>query len=64
MASGPTKPLPLKANVWKCEDLKALIKEHIEAHVKDVAVAKRLEKALGDEIVYGDGGGGGHVGVA
>ncbi len=53
----------MTVNVWKCEDLKALIHKHIEAHVKDVEMAKRLEHALGDEIAYGTGGGGG-VGVA
>ena len=54
---------PIKANVWKCDDLKALIKKQIQAHVKDVDVARRLEKALSGEIAYGDGGGG-NVGVA
>ncbi len=43
--------------VWKCEDLKALIHKHIEAHVKDVSLAQRLEHALADEIAYGTGGG-------
>lgn len=57
--AGPT----LTANVWKCEDLKALIKKQIRVHVKDVDLAKRLESALADEIAYGDGGGG-HVGIA
>jgi hypothetical protein len=58
----PTK-MPMALDVWKCEDLKAIIKEKIKAHVKDVDLAKRLEHALADEIAYGDGGGGG-VGVA
>jgi hypothetical protein len=55
--------MPVMIDVWKCEDLKAVIKEAINVHVKDVDLAKRLEHALADEIVYGDGGGGG-VGVA
>jgi hypothetical protein len=58
------KPVVTKTDVWKCADLKALIKERINAHVKDVAVARRLEQALADEIAYGTGGGGGHIGVA
>nr|WP_296918624.1 hypothetical protein [Thiocapsa sp.] len=40
-----------------------MIGETIRATVKDVELAKRLEHALGDEIAYNDGGGGG-VGVA
>jgi hypothetical protein len=44
--------------------LKALIREEVRAHVKDVDLAKRIEEALGDKVAYGDGGGGGHVGVA
>lgn len=55
--------MPVVIDVWKCEDLKALIKKTINAHVKDVELVKRLEHALADEIAYGDGGGGG-VGVA
>ena len=55
---------PTKIDLWKCEDIKALIKKEVRAHVKDVELAAKLEKALGDHIVYGDGGGGGHVGVA
>ncbi len=54
---------PVKLEVYRCGDLKALIKRKISAHVKDVQLAKRLEHALADEIAYGDGGGGG-VGVA
>ncbi len=60
--SQPRREL-MKVTVWKCEDLKALIQKHIQTHVKDVELAKRLEHALGDEIAYGTGGGGG-VGVA
>ena len=62
----PKKPLKinLPIDVWKCEDLKAMIREEVRAHVKDVEIAKRLEQALGDKVVYGDGGGGGNVGVA
>jgi hypothetical protein len=62
----PKKPIKvnLPIDVWKCEDLKALISKEVRAHVKDVDIAKRLEQALGDAVVYGDGGGGGHVGVA
>lgn len=62
MAENPKGPRTLK--VWTCEDLKALISEHIHAHVKDVEIAKKLERALGDKIVYGDGGGGGNIAVA
>jgi hypothetical protein len=58
-----TPKRPVKAVVWKCDDLKALIKKQISAHVKDVDVARKLEKALSGEIAYGDGGGG-NVGVA
>ena len=59
----PTK-VNLPVNVWKCEDLKAIISEQVRAHVKDVDLATRLEQALGDKVAYGDGGGGGNVGVA
>jgi len=62
MAEKSKKPHTIQ--VWKCEDLKALIKEQVHAHVKDVELAKRLERALGDQVAYGDGGGGGNVGVA
>jgi hypothetical protein len=59
---------PIKINmpvdVWKCDDLKAIIKEEIAVHVKDVSLLKKLEQALGDKVAYGDGGGGGNVGVA
>ncbi len=53
------KPMRMVAplNVWRCDDLRALIKEKINAHVKDVEVAKHLEEALAIEIAYGDGGG-------
>lgn len=57
------KPVKLEASLWKCDDLKSLISKTVKAHVKDVELARRLEHALGDEIAYGDGGGGG-VGVA
>jgi len=57
-----------KVEVWKCNDLKALVKESIrkemqEAGVKDAKLAKRLEQAISGGIAYGTGGGGG-VGVA
>jgi hypothetical protein len=64
MAEKSKGPRPIKADVWKCEDLKAVIREEIRAHVKDVELASRLEQALGDKIVYGDGGGGGNIAVA
>ena len=57
------RPVATKTDVWKCKDLKTLIKNSIRVHVKDVALARKLEQALADEIAYGDGGGG-HVGVA
>jgi hypothetical protein len=65
MAEKTKKPIkmPVMVDVWKCEDLKELIREKIKVHVKDVDLAKRLEHALADEIAYGDGGGGG-VGIA
>jgi hypothetical protein len=53
---GPKRPA--RVDLWKCEDLKHLIKEEIRAHVKDVELAKKLEQALGDKVAYGDGGGG------
>lgn len=46
-----------RVDVWRCDDLRALIKKQINAHVKDVRVAKRLEEALAVEIAYNDGGG-------
>jgi hypothetical protein len=51
------KRIAVPINVWQCTDLKDLIKETIEVHVRDVELAKKLEHALGDEIAYGDGGG-------
>ncbi len=57
------KQAAMKLTVWKCADLKALIQRKIRAQVRDVELAKQLEHALGDEIAYGTGGGGG-VGVA
>ena len=64
--TAPKKPIRVAVpiDVWKCEDLKAIISERIRAHVKDVDVAKQLEQALGDDVAYGDGGGGGSVGIA
>ncbi len=63
----PARKKPIVAQipvrVWSCEDLKEMITEQIKAHVKDVDLAKKLEHALGDEVAYNDGGGGG-VGVA
>ena len=64
MVIKPPTRRPVKTDLWKCKDLKALIKDQVRAHVKDVQLARRLEKALADEIAYGDGGGGGNVGVA
>jgi len=62
----PKKParITVPIDVWKCEDLKAIISKEIRAHVTDVDLAQRLERALGDQVAYGDGGGGGNVGVA
>jgi hypothetical protein len=62
----PKKPVKISVpiDVWKCEDLKAIISQEVRAHVKDVDLAQRLERALGDAVAYGDGGGGGNVGVA
>ena len=61
MVDNPTKirRKPTKIDLWKCEDIKALIGEKLRAEVKDVALTKRLEHLLGDEIAYGAGGGGG-----
>jgi hypothetical protein len=53
---GPIRPT--RVDLWKCEDLKHLIKEQIRIHVRDVELAKKLEQALGDKVAYGDGGGG------
>jgi len=64
VAEKPKGPRPAKVDLWKCEDLKAMIREEIRVHVQDVELAKRLEQALGDKVAYGDGGGGGNVGVA
>ncbi len=58
-----SRPKPAKLDVWKCDDLKSVISKALRAHVKDVELVKKLEHALGDEIAYGDGGGGG-VGIA
>lgn len=62
----PKKPVRISVpiDVRKCEDLKAIISQEIRAHVTDVDLAERLERALGDQVAYGDGGGGGNVGVA
>ena len=48
-------------DLWKCSDLKEIIKETLHAHIKDVVLANKLEQALGDAIAYGDGGGGPNV---
>ncbi len=53
----------IPVRVWNCDDLREMINEQIEVHVKDVKIARNLEHALGDEVAYNDGGGGG-VGVA
>ena len=53
----------IPVRVWNCDDLKEMINKQIRAHVKDVELSKKLEHALGDEVAYNDGGGGG-VGVA
>lgn len=52
------RAIPTRADLWKCKDLKELIKQEIRAHVKDVQLARKLEQALGDKVAYGDGGGG------
>lgn len=57
------KPVKVEVSLWNCADLKSVISKTLKAHVKDVELARRLEHALGDEIAYGDGGGGG-VGIA
>ncbi len=62
-ATSRPKREAMRLRVWKCADLKLLIRKQIRAQVRDVEMAKRLEHALGDEIAYGTGGGGG-VGVA
>jgi len=66
MNEGERRKKPVKmvvpVDVWKCDDLRELIKDRVRAHVKDVELAKRLEQALGEEVAYGDGGGG-NVGV-
>lgn len=53
------RPIRMSAplSVWRCDDLRDLIKDKVRAHVKDVAVARRLEEALAVEIAYNDGGG-------
>ncbi len=61
---GRTDParVSLPVDIWSCDDLKAMISKELGAHVKDVELLKKLEHALGDEVAYGDGGGG-NVGV-
>jgi hypothetical protein len=63
MKDKPKRKPTATVDVWKCDDLKSMLREAIRAQVKDVELARRLEHALGDEIAYGDGGGGG-VGIA
>jgi hypothetical protein len=63
MENKPKRGPRAKVDVWSCDDLKAVLGDAIRAQVKDVELARRLEHALGDEIAYGDGGGGG-VGIA
>ncbi len=53
----------LPVQVWSCAALKELIGKEVRAHVKDVELASRLEHMLGDQVAYGDGGGG-NVGAA
>jgi hypothetical protein len=36
----------VESEVWKCEDLLKALRGTIDAHVKDVAVADRLEQSL------------------
>jgi len=50
---------PQKIDVWKCDDLKALINEKLKAEIKDTKIIERLEHLLADEVAYGTGGGGG-----
>lgn len=53
----------LPVQVWSCAALKEMISKEVRAHVKDVELASRLEHMLGDQVAYGDGGGG-NIGAA
>jgi hypothetical protein len=65
LAGRALKPLSmnLPVQVWSCTALKEMISKEVRAHVKDVELASRLEHMLGDQVAYGDGGGG-NIGAA
>jgi hypothetical protein len=46
------RPLKTNVKVWNCEDLQKLVRETIEAHIKDASEAKRLEKVLQGFYAY------------
>jgi hypothetical protein len=52
MEKNVNRPLNTKVEIWKCEDMKKLVHEAIEAHVKDASGAKRLEQALMGNWAY------------
>jgi hypothetical protein len=46
------RPLKTNIEVWKCEDMQKLVREAIDAHVKDASSAKSLEKILQGFYAY------------
>jgi len=46
MAQKPGPHHKIEAEVWNCEDVLKVIRGTIDAHVKEAAVADRLEQAL------------------
>jgi hypothetical protein len=52
-----------QVSVLSCQDIKDAITKELRTQVKDKELVSRLVDALGSEVAYGTGGGGG-VGVA
>lgn len=61
--SATRRPKSQRVLVYQCKDLKAALAKELRTHVKDRGLLKRTIEALGGEVAYGTGGGGG-VGVA
>jgi hypothetical protein len=52
MAKSASRPPKVRAQVWKCEEMHKVIREAIQAHVKDATAASRLEQVLHGFYAY------------